>query len=167
MGRPKEGALVPYIIAEPKKEKDFSSFFLLRKISPELTTANPPLFAEEDWPWANICAHLLLLYTWDACHSMAFAKWCHVRTRNPNRQTPGCQEAVHVHLTAAPPGRPLEFFFLMCNSGTILWSKEKINQNLVRIKDSLVNKYLVVYFRKLLPPIFYTVGHINDSHSKK
>ena len=25
-------------------------FFLLRKISPELTTANPPLFAEEDWP---------------------------------------------------------------------------------------------------------------------
>ena len=26
--------------------------FFLRKISPELTsTANPPLFAEEDWPW--------------------------------------------------------------------------------------------------------------------
>ena len=26
-------------------------FFFLRKISPELTsTANPPLFAEEDWP---------------------------------------------------------------------------------------------------------------------
>ena len=25
-------------------------FFLLRKISPELTAANPPLFAEEDWP---------------------------------------------------------------------------------------------------------------------
>ena len=25
----------------------FSSF--LRKMSPELTTANPPLFAEEDW----------------------------------------------------------------------------------------------------------------------
>ena len=23
---------------------------VLRKISPELTTANPPLFAEEDWP---------------------------------------------------------------------------------------------------------------------
>ena len=25
-------------------------FIFLRKISPELTTANPPLFAEEDWP---------------------------------------------------------------------------------------------------------------------
>ena len=24
-------------------------FFFLRKISPELTTANPPCFAEEDW----------------------------------------------------------------------------------------------------------------------
>ena len=28
-----------------------NSFVLfLRKISPEVTTANPPLFAEEDWP---------------------------------------------------------------------------------------------------------------------
>ena len=35
----------------------------MRKISPELTTASPPLFAEEDWPWANIHAHLpLVLY---------------------------------------------------------------------------------------------------------
>ena len=47
-------------------------FFFLRKISPELTSAtNPPLFAEEDWPWANNHAHLPLLYMWDACHSMA------------------------------------------------------------------------------------------------
>ena len=28
----------------------FLFFFFLRKISPELTAANPPLFAEEDWP---------------------------------------------------------------------------------------------------------------------
>ena len=28
----------------------FGKFCFLRKISPELTTANPPLFAEEDWP---------------------------------------------------------------------------------------------------------------------
>ena len=49
---------------------DRSTFFLfLRKISPELTADNP-LFAEEDWPWANIHAHLVLLYTWDAYHSM-------------------------------------------------------------------------------------------------
>ena len=37
-------------------------FFFLRKINPELTTANPPLFAE-DWPWANICARLPQLYS--------------------------------------------------------------------------------------------------------
>ena len=28
----------------------FFSFFFLRKISPELTTGNPPHFAEEGWP---------------------------------------------------------------------------------------------------------------------
>ena len=28
----------------------FLTFFILRKISPELTPANPPLFAEEGWP---------------------------------------------------------------------------------------------------------------------
>ena len=28
----------------------FISFFLLRKTSPELTIASPPLFAEEAWP---------------------------------------------------------------------------------------------------------------------
>ena len=50
---------------------DFLFFFNLRKISPELTTANSPLFAEEDWPWANMGAHLPLLYMWDAYHSMA------------------------------------------------------------------------------------------------
>ena len=50
-------------------------FLFLRKISPELTFAiNPPVFhfAKEDWPWANICAHLPLLYMWDTCHSMAW-----------------------------------------------------------------------------------------------
>ena len=37
--------------------------YLLRNISPELTSAsNPPLFPEEDWPWANFCAHLPLFY---------------------------------------------------------------------------------------------------------
>ena len=39
--------------------RDSRLLFVLRKISPELTsTTNPPLFAEEDYPWANICAHL-------------------------------------------------------------------------------------------------------------
>ena len=66
----------------------FLSFCFLRKISSELTAANAPLFAEEAWPWANIRAHLPLLYMWDTYHSM-FTKWCRVRTRDPNRQTPG------------------------------------------------------------------------------
>ena len=39
----------------------------VRKIGPELTSvANLPLFAEEDCPWANICAHLPLFCMWDA-----------------------------------------------------------------------------------------------------
>ena len=63
---------------------------LLRKISPELTcAANPPLFAEEGWPWANIRAHLPLLCMWGTCHSMAFAKRCPVLTQDPNWGTPG------------------------------------------------------------------------------
>ena len=37
-------------------------FSLLRKISPELTAANPPLFAEEDWPCANPCPSSSTLY---------------------------------------------------------------------------------------------------------
>ena len=46
--------------------------FFWRKISPELTSAaNPPLFAEEDWPWAHIRVHLPLLSMWDTYHSMA------------------------------------------------------------------------------------------------
>ena len=33
------------------EEGSLSEFFFLRRISPELTSAaNPPLFAEEDWP---------------------------------------------------------------------------------------------------------------------
>ena len=81
-------------------------FFRGGKISLELTTANPPLFAEEGWPWANIRAHLPLLYTWDAYHSMAFAKWCHVCTWDPNQWTPGRWEAKRANLTAVPPGQP-------------------------------------------------------------
>ena len=47
-------------------------FLFLRNINPELTSAtNPPLFAEEDWPWSNIHAHLPLFYMQDAYHSMA------------------------------------------------------------------------------------------------
>ena len=55
----------------------FYLFIFFRKISPELTcAANVPLFAKEDWPWANICAHLPLLYVWDARHSVAWQVMC-------------------------------------------------------------------------------------------
>ena len=83
-----------------------ASFFFLRKISPELTSAaNPPFFAEEDWPWANIRAHLPPLYMWDTYHSMA----CQViamsapgiRTGEPRAAEAGC-----LHLTTVPPGQP-------------------------------------------------------------
>ena len=104
----------------------FILFFIsLRKISPELTSAaNPPLFAEEDWPRANIHAHLPLLYIWDACHSMA-AKWCHVRTRDPNRRTPGRQEAERENLTAAPLGRPI---YVYLNLGSLPFPHKTDNQ---------------------------------------
>ena len=81
-------------------------FIYLRKFSPELTSAaNLPLFAEEDWPWAKIRAHLPVLYMWDACPSMACqavhssAPW--IRTSEP-RGT----ETESADLPAVPPGRP-------------------------------------------------------------
>ena len=68
----------------------FSLFFSPpRKISPELTSTNPP-FSEEDQPQANICAHLPPPHTWDTHHSMArHAVPC--PHPDPNRQTPGRQ----------------------------------------------------------------------------
>ena len=67
------------------------SFIFLMKINPKLTSAtNPPLFAEEDWPWAHIRVHLPLLYMWDTYHCMADRR-CHVCTQDPNRWTPGRQ----------------------------------------------------------------------------
>ena len=82
-------------------------FFFLRKISPELTSAtNPPLFAEEDWPWANVYAHLPLLHIWDTYHSMAFAKGCHVHTPDLNQRALGRREAEHGNLTTAPLVQP-------------------------------------------------------------
>ena len=81
--------------------------FLLRKISPELTSAaNLPLFTEEDWPWANIHAHLPLLYIWDAYHSMACQAGAMSAPRIWTSETRAA-EVQRVHLTAAPPGRPL------------------------------------------------------------
>ena len=51
---------------------------------------------------------------------MAFAKLCHVRTQDPNRQTLGRQGAERPNLTAAPLGRPLQTHF-NCNSKCLLY----------------------------------------------
>ena len=40
---------------------------------------------------------------------MAFAKWCRVRTRDPNRRTRGRREANRANLTG-PPGQPQHKF---------------------------------------------------------
>ena len=88
----------------------YAIFFFLRKISPELTAANPLLFSEEDWPWANICAHLPLLYMWDAYHSMA----CQVVPCLHQGSEPGepwAAKAEHAHLTAAPRAGPRTYWF--------------------------------------------------------
>ena len=79
----------------------FLSFFFLRKISPELTAGNPPPFAEEDWPWANIRAHLPLLYMRNACHSTASSA---LSAPGIRAGEPQATEAEHAHLTAAPLG---------------------------------------------------------------
>ena len=75
-------------------------FFLLRKISPELTAGNPPLFAEEDWP----CPSSSTLYV---------GRLPQHGVPSGAMSTPGIQtvesqaaEAERAHLTAAPPGRP-------------------------------------------------------------
>ena len=87
------------------------AFFFLRKISPELTTASPPLFAEEAWPWANIVP--IFLYFICGTPTTAWcAKQCHVRTRDLNRRNPGHREGEHANLTAVPPGLPPHLHFL-------------------------------------------------------
>ena len=84
--------------------------FLKKKIRPELTSAaNPSLFAEEDWPWANISAHLPLLYTWDTSHSTA---WQAVCWSVPKIQTgePWDTKAKRANLTTAPLDWPFKIF---------------------------------------------------------
>ena len=62
-------------------------------------------FFEEDWPWAHICAHLPLLYMWDACHSMA-CQAVHRSVAGIWTGEPQAAKVEHVNLTAMPPGQP-------------------------------------------------------------
>ena len=78
-------------------------------MGPELTAANPPLFSEENWPWANIRAHLPLLYMWDAYYTMALPRNAMSAPGIQTRQ-PQATEEESAHLTnAAPLGRPPEY----------------------------------------------------------
>ena len=97
--------------------------FFLRKISPELTAANPPLFAEEEWPWANIRAHLPLLYMWDTYHSMACqAVPCpHLGWNwwNPGRQSRTCT------LNYCATGQAPSWTFLV-STGSVVWLSNNV-----------------------------------------
>ena len=80
--------------------------FILRKMSPELTSAaSPPLSAEEHWPWANIHAHLPLLYMWGCLPQHGLPSGAMsipgIRTGEPR-----AAKAERAHLTTAPPGQP-------------------------------------------------------------
>ena len=91
----------------------FFHFFFLRNIRPDLTSAaNSPLFAEEDWPWANIHAHLPLLYMWDTYHSMA---WQVVHRSAPGIQI-GKPLATKVELNCCATVPALEFFIFKSNN---------------------------------------------------
>ena len=88
----------PITTTQLLSKKSSLFFSKKKKISPELSFAtNPPPFADEGCPWANICAHLPLLYMWNACHSIPEI-W-------PGE--PWATEAECANLTAAPPGQPL------------------------------------------------------------
>ena len=122
-------------------------FFFPRKINPELTAANPPLFAEEDWPWANIRAHFLY-FTCRTPTTAWLAKRCHARTWDPNRLTPGCREAEHTNLTAAPLGQAQ---FLLIFKNIELQIHKIINRNILEISGYFYldqwqeNKYSLEY----------------------
>ena len=81
----------------------------LRKFSPELTTANPPLFAEEEWP--ELTSVPILLYFLCGTPTAAWrAKRCHVHTRDPKRQTPADRSRTCA-LNRCTTGRPSGTYF--------------------------------------------------------
>ena len=47
------------------------------------------------------------------------AKWCRVHTWDPNWRTQGRWEAEHSNLTAAPRGRPVNYFFTRQRKGHV------------------------------------------------
>uniref|UniRef100_A0A9L0RWW9 tRNA methyltransferase 11 homolog n=1 Tax=Equus caballus TaxID=9796 RepID=A0A9L0RWW9_HORSE len=62
-----------------------------KKITPELTSAaSPPLFLLRKTGPALTSTSIFLYFICGMPTTAWLAKWCHVCTRDPNRQTPGC-----------------------------------------------------------------------------
>ena len=143
--------------------KIYLFFFFLRKISPELTTANPPLFAEEDWPWAKIHDHLPLLYAWDTYHSMVCqaVPSPHLRSEWANPQLPRSERA---HLTAAPPGWPLKIYLLNISLMDQCQNHLLLSNHVWKVVNSVKNFYLEhsvdLYWLHFGSGVFYTFSNI-------
>ena len=63
------------------------------------------IFAEEDWPWVNICAHLPLLFIWDAA-TARLDKRCVSVHPGSDPANPQAAEVEHTHLATAQLGCP-------------------------------------------------------------
>ena len=118
-------------------------------------------FFEEDWPWANICAHLPL--------TLCVGRLPQHGLTSKARSTPGIRtsepqaaEAELANLTAAPPGRPLRQTFI---GEAPQWMNESLRfQNKFRMSTScLLNSSISPrpyakfpqYFRILMYPFEY------------
>ena len=88
----------------------FLFFFFWGRLALITSAANPPLFAEEDWPWDNIHAHFPLFYMWDAYYSMACqaAPCPHLGFEPAN---PGPPRSGMCELNRCTGGRPPMYFF--------------------------------------------------------
>ena len=125
-------------------------WIFLRKISPELTsTTNPPLFAEEDWPWDNICAHVPLFYMWDACHSMTWQVVCRsapvIWTGEPWAAIVEC-----VNLPAVPPGWSPYIYILNQLEKDYLFRFSGLNWSLFKLTGSSSSLPCICYTQKCL-----------------
>ena len=84
--------------------------FFLRKVSPELTSAaNPPLFAEEDWPWTNIVP-IFLYFICGMPATAWLAKGRRVCTEDLNHRTLGRRSGTcELNCCATRPATPITF----------------------------------------------------------
>ena len=122
-----------YILCENANKESVSCYFILffLRINTELTAADPPLFAEEDWPWADIHPHLPLLYMWDPYHSMA---WQAVPCSHPGSKlaNPGPLRSRMCEITTVPPGRP-QFPIILNGKNCDVRSLTKMPNQLIKM----------------------------------